>query len=151
VQDNAETTGKLDGSEADLTRFLQELVGLADQSDNAHQGPLLHLQFGDVLTLTSLAGSGGICYLTIAALLPHSDRLDYLPQPSAQAIGMSNIYTENEFLWDADEGRYVIIHKIPIAELLDERDVFDAILNCADDASAWFATANAKHPSSPDN
>jgi hypothetical protein len=43
-----------------------------------------------------------------------------------------------EFLWDADEGRYVALRMVPIVSLPDERSVMDAILATSDLASAWM-------------
>jgi hypothetical protein len=47
-------------------------------------------------------------------------------------------------LWDASEGRYVILHRIGIEHLVDERGLLDAILDAKDRATAWMAQASAE-------
>jgi hypothetical protein len=43
-----------------------------------------------------------------------------------------------EFLWDADEGRYMGLRMVPIGSLPDERSVMDAILATSDLALDWL-------------
>lgn len=116
--------GTLDGSLARITALLRELIQLTghDESDV----PVLELQFGDILTRTTLHALDKN-YLLIMAILPKCG--DSPPAPHGQDM---------EFLWHADDGRYVGLRMIPIGSLPDERSVMDAILATSDKASAWM-------------
>jgi hypothetical protein len=102
-----DTSGELHHSVAEVARFLKELIALADQQ--APGAPVLELQIGEIQTRTSLECSGQYHYLSVTALLPRCEQPHYLPSPftppAAQAGAVSNI----EFLWHADEGRYIAV------------------------------------------
>lgn len=138
--DEPDNTNALDGSAADVKRFLRELAELIGQDPQSHIAPVVELQFGDVFTATSLSVAEGAACLSITALLPRDEQLDYSPHSPAT----SAIVPNGECLWHADEGRYVVVRKMPIAELPDERSVMDTILDTADLAAAWFAEARRR-------
>lgn len=132
----SDTTGALDRSVAGMKRFLRDLVELAGQVDCTHAMPVLELEFGDVLTRTTVSTDEAIPCLSIIALLPRSEQLNYQPSGVIQpAPGKA------EFFWHADDGRYVVIRNIPVADLPDEPSVMDAIMDTSDEAKAWFASA----------
>lgn len=138
-QDSLDPSGALDGTIAGLNRFLRELVEITGQNDGVHAVPVLELQFGDILTTTSLSTADGAACLSITALLPRQAQADSSLLSSAQSAVPSGVAPGCEFLWHADEGRHVVVRKIPIAELPDERSVMDAIMDTSDQAAAWFS------------
>lgn len=127
--------GVLDGSIESLRGFLAELANLVGAGCDAADSPVLHLQFGAIQTMTSVCTGGETPSLSITALLPR--RVPRGPEPAEALAGC-------ELLWDADEGRYVQIRRIPVVSLPTEPGVLDAILEMADDAAAWFASVDAR-------
>ena len=126
MQNDAGTApGTLDGSLARITALLRELIELTGHDEGGV--PVLELQFGDILTRTALHALGQ-SYLVITAMLPTCGDGGYRA-PHGQDM---------EFLWDADEGRYIGLRMVPIGSLPDERSVMDAILATSDMASAWL-------------
>lgn len=126
--------GVLDGSVESLRGFLAELANLVSAGCDTADGPVLLLQFGAIQTMTSVCTGGDMPSLSITALLPR--RVPRGPAPAAAPAGC-------ELLWDADEGRYVQIRRIPVTSLRTEPGVLDAILEMADQAAAWFASVDA--------
>lgn len=97
---------------------------------------MLELQFENILTKTSLAeGSDGASRLSIAAFLPRSDHPDYATRPPEDASS----FETKTFLWDADEGRHVMLRYVPLDAVQDERHLMDAILETFDEAKAWLS------------
>jgi hypothetical protein len=94
---------------------MRELVELTGQG-RADGPPVLELQFDDILTVTSLAAEA--------------------PQPFRPG------YPGGEWLWDASEGRYIILHNIGIERLVDETGLLDAILAAKDQAAAWLLSVS---------
>ena len=54
------------------------------------------------------------------------------PPTALEAAPINSI----DFLWHADEGRYVLVRKVPLRLLTDERSVMDEILATADLAAS---------------
>jgi hypothetical protein len=126
VQHDAGTApGTLDGSPARIKALLRELIELTGDDEGGM--PALELRFGDILTRTALHAPDENA-LVVTAMLPPCGDGGYRP-PHGQHM---------EFLWDADEGRYIGLRLVPIGSLPDERDVLDAILATADMAAAWL-------------
>ncbi|MGZ3241473.1 MAG: hypothetical protein ACXWIN_04000 [Burkholderiaceae bacterium] len=138
-QNQFDSIDMLDGSIAGLNRFLQELVEITGQHDGAHSVPVLVLQFGDIVTTTSLSTAKGAEYLSITAVLPRLEQSDCLPPASVQSALSCGDNDAWESLWHADEGRYVVVRKIPIGDLPDEPSVMDAIMETSDHVAIWFA------------
>lgn len=126
--------GTLDGSVAQVTRFLRELIGMTGQEIEAV--PVLELQLGEILTRTTIQ-TADRSYLLITAIMPKCRRSHYLLQASAE----TSLEDEEDihYLWHADEGRHIGVRRIPIAKLPDERSVMGAILTMADETGAWFS------------
>ena len=122
----------VDGSRSRITGLLRELIELTGDDERAV--PVLELQFGDVLTRTALH-TRDQDYLVITAILPKCGDSGYV---CARSDGAPAPH-DTEFLWDADEGRYIGLRMVPIASLPDERSVMDAILMTSDKAAAWMA------------
>jgi hypothetical protein len=125
--------GTLDGSLSRITALLRELIALT-----GHDGggvPVLELQFGDILTRTTLHALDKN-YLLITAILPKCGDSRHVCVPAG--TGPAPHGQDMEFLWHADEGRYVGLRMVPIRSLPDERSVMDAILATSDQASAWM-------------
>ncbi|WP_143133363.1 hypothetical protein [Pseudoduganella namucuonensis] len=120
---------------AQLTRLLRELVELT--GEEAGPVPMLELQFGDILTRTTVQASDGN-YLVITAMLPQCGEEGYVAQ--ASEVGSTLAAQGMEYLWHADEGRHIGVRRVPLTELTDERGVMDAILTTSDQAAAWFST-----------
>lgn len=144
-QDPTTESGALDGSVAQLIRLLRELVELT--GEEAGDVPMLELQFGEILTRTTVQASGGN-YLVITAMLPPCGDEGYGPGYISQAgEAVSRQAAQGmEYLWHADEGRHIGVRRVPLAELHDERGVMDAILTTSDLAAAWFAARSGGKP-----
>lgn len=125
---NMETFFTPQEAAAHTLRVLTELVELAGQSNDGYAGPMLELQFDGILTRTTFIEEGDIPQLAIAAFLPHSSRR--LEEVSLKPEKM---------LWDAGEGKYVMLRQVPAVQLPDERSLMDAILDTYDQAKAWLA------------
>lgn len=134
LQAEPRNTGTLDGSAAQLSRFLRELIAMSGQESDGV--PMLELQLGEILTRTTLPAPDG-ADLLISALLPPCGDAGYSAQSSEEIATQAALGIE--FLWHVDAGRYIGVRKVPIAKLPDERSVLDAILTTSDQAAAWFA------------
>ena len=140
-QDPTIADGTLDGSVAQVTRFLRELIEMTGQEAQAE--PVLELQLGEILTRTSVQ-TVDRNYLLITAFLPKCRRSHYISQANAAT---SLLAAEGvEYLWHADEGRHIGVRRVPITDLPDERSVMDAILTTADQAAAWFSSRRGSKP-----
>ena len=131
--DVGNASGRLDGSLSRITALLRELIGLTGHDEGAV--PVLELQFGDILTRTTLHALDKN-YLLITAILPKCGDSGLAWVPSATEPAPPG--RDMEFLWHADEGRYIGLRMVPIGSLPDERSVMDAILATSDRASAWM-------------
>lgn len=123
-----------------MHQFLEEMVELTGQIDNTRSTPVLELQFGDIQTITSMSENGKTPCLSITALLPRSNETPKVMQGTNQCSAPEILAKNRDMLWDADEGRYVMVRKIPIADLPDGRSVLDTILDTFDQATDWFAS-----------
>lgn len=119
-----------------INRLLRELMELSGQQ--AADAPVLELLIGEVLTRTSIAPEVADRCLSITALLPKSEQPHYVPRFFSPAAADA-CPPSAEFLWHADEGRYIVVRKVPVAGLRDERGIMDAILATADIARDYFA------------
>ena len=140
-QDPHIADGTLDGSVGQLTRFLRELIAMTGQDET--DVPVLELQFGDILTKTTVQ-TAERHYLVITAYMPQSR-----PHYTSQATAMTSLQDTEEdihYLWHADEGRYVGIRRIPVTNFPDEPSVMDAIMTTSDQASAWFSANRSSKP-----
>ncbi len=126
------------GSASAVLRCLRELVALTGQ-DRTDAPPVLELQFGDILTLTSLAFDAPQPFLCVSVYLPRCALVAAAAPPLA-----SPAYPGGEWLWDASEGRYIILHSIEIGQLADEPGLLDAILAAKDRAGAWLLSVSGK-------
>lgn len=144
-KNNQDTAGELNSSVTEVKRFLMELIVLAAQE--APGAPVLELQIGEILTRTAVELSGNDRYLSITALLPRCEQPHYLPLPFSPLV-VEYSMENTEFLWHADEGRYIVVRKVPVTELPDELSVMDAILTTSDLANTYFASVNTDKPGS---
>jgi hypothetical protein len=121
------TNGMLPGSAEALAQFILHMNELVD-SENASDS-VLELQFGDILTRSSvdLHDNG---YLVVTALFPPSRRFPCIPPPGKR------FHEGVNFLWYSDEGRHILVHRIPAVDLPTERSVLDAVLSTSDAAQA---------------
>lgn len=124
------------GSVAAVLRCMRELVALTGQSQGDGP-PVLELQFDDVLTTTSLAAEAPHPFLCVSVHLPRRE-LAAAAAPPLAGPG----YAGGEWLWDASEGRYIILHNIGIEQLVDETGLLDAILTAKDRAWAWLLSVS---------
>src|SRR6478736_5356057 len=127
MQQNMESFLSPQEAAAHTRRVLSELVELAGQGNQEYTGPMLELQFDDILTRTSFIEDGEIPLLSIAAFLPRTTR-------PLEEVSLK----PEKMLWDAGEGKYVMLRHVPAAVLGDERGVMDAILDTYDQAKAWL-------------
>lgn len=140
--DPPDTSGALDGSVEAVDRFLRDMTALADQKVNAV--PVLELQIGEILAKTSVKTSAGCHYLLVTAFLPSCGQSYCWPGSSPTLGAQAASVGHTEFLWHADEGRYIAMNKIPISALHDERSLMDAILTTCDEADAWLSSVRSK-------
>jgi hypothetical protein len=124
------------GSAAAVLRCLRELVELTGQ-DSAGGPPVLELQFDEIVTLTSLAADAPQPFLCVSVYLPRRALVAAAAPPLA-----SPGYAGGEWLWDASEGRYIVLHNIGIEQLADETALLDAILAAKDRAGAWLSSVS---------
>jgi hypothetical protein len=82
--------------------------------------------------------------LSVTALLPAGGKLRFVAEPAQPAAAAG---PKIEFLWHADEGRYVVMRSMPVTDFPDEASVMDAILDTSDRARAWYAAACASQES----
>jgi hypothetical protein len=144
-QDPTISAGTLDGSVAEITRFLCELIELAGQEGRAV--PVLELQLGEILTRTTVQTSDRN-YLLITAYMPKCQHSYYISQ-SDEATSLQAA-EGIEYLWHADEGRHIGVRRILITDLPDERSVMDTILTTSDQAAAWFSSRRDSKPATKD-
>jgi hypothetical protein len=133
-QESTNAAGPLDGSAAQVIRFLRELIEMT--GEEAQSVPVLELQLGDILTRTTVQSDDGY-YLLITAFLPKCRNAGYIAQASAAVSKQAE--QGIEYLWHADEGRHMGVRRVALADLPDERSVMDAILTTSDQAAAWFS------------
>lgn len=114
---------------AQVKQLLAELTTLT--GDTVHARPVLELLIGEILTRTSVEPAGQDLYLSVTGLLPPCDAL--LPPHAVMPAELDEQERRGfELLWHADEGRYIVVRKIALRNLSDERSVMDEILNTAD-------------------
>jgi len=134
-EDWTEQSGELNGSASQLHAFVRELIEMTGRRDAAPD--VLELQFGDVLTRTSVQEAER-SWLMVMAYLPKCRGSQFAP---SESVALSAPASGNlEIFWHADEGRYVGIRRIPVTDLPSERSVMDAVLATAEDAAAWFSS-----------
>lgn len=133
TEQNGEQNGELNGNPSKVNAFVRELIEMTGQLDAAPD--VLELQFGDVLTRTSVQ-IAEFSWLVTMAFLPKCGDSQFMPQ-AAMVLSLP-VGGNLELFWHADEGRYVGIRRTLVSELPDERSVMDAILATAEDAAAWF-------------
>jgi hypothetical protein len=126
------------GSTAAVLRCMRELVELTGQ-DRTDGPPVLELQFDDIVTLTSLAADAPQPFLCVSVYLPRRTLAPCAAPPLATPA-----YPGGEWLWDASEGRYIVLHNIDIRQLADEPGLLDAILAAKDRAGAWLLSVTGK-------
>lgn len=147
---HGENIGKGVGSLIDDTvvrmqRFLAELVEFSGQTENDYGAPVIELQFGDVMTITSLLLDVPGPSLSITTLLPCQEEAGFFDMSYCWNFFSDTTLTmQSELLWHADKGHYVMLRQIPILDLLDERSVMDAILDASSDAANWLASVSGK-------
>ncbi|MCA1325674.1 hypothetical protein [Herbaspirillum sp. alder98] len=132
-----------DISGQEVKQLLLDLMRYSGQQAAAR--PALELQIGDILTRTSVEPAGIDLYLSVTGLLPPCDA----PMTASMAplAALSDERPDScDFLWHADEGRYVLVRKIALRSLTDERGVMDEILNTADLATRCFDEIRPKSP-----
>lgn len=122
-----------------MQRFLQEMVDFVDQTDIRYAVPVIELQLGAVLTVTSLLLKSPGPSLSITAFLPRQGATPYRDVLHAMSVGgYQGIVGGGEFFWHAEQGCFVVVRLVPVLDFQDERSVLDAILDLADDAFNWF-------------
>jgi hypothetical protein len=145
-QHSLDTNGKLDGTAEGMKRLLEELVELAGQNDQSQSSPVLELQFGDVLTKTTLSVRRGVQCLSVRALLPRIEESHFMSRSSRLLASTPASESETELRWHAGEGRYVVDCNTPISELPRDASVLDTIIDTSEQARAWFSVVGACAP-----
>ncbi len=132
---------RIDGSPAAMRAFLIELAELSGQPAAAGADgvlePVVELLLGEITTIATLVEHPAP-ELCISAVLPLQQGA---AQPDASAA-MRAAASGCEYLWHADQGRAVLLRRVPLARLADEPSVMDAMLDTADVARAIVAAAN---------
>lgn len=120
----------------EIKQLLFDLMALSGQEAAAR--PALELLIGDILTRTSVEPEGQDLYLCVTGLLPpcrtHTAPAAVLASAldEAERVGV-------DLLWHADRGRYIVVRRIALRRLADERAVMDGILDTADMAQRCAA------------
>lgn len=141
MQDDAmfdELTGQ------EIKRFLGELTTLSGQAPAPR--PVLELLLGDIFTSTSIEPEGQDLYLCVTGLLPPGVAPPCTTYALAALLAAALDEAERagcELLWHADQGRCILVRKISLHTLADERSVMDAILDTADLAQRCLVEAGA--------
>lgn len=123
-------------SAQEVKHLLLDLISLSGQNAGAY--PALELQIGEIVTRTSVEPAGLDLYLAVTGLLPPCAGAPCLPALSEPSTLLGEESLPFDFLWHADHGRYIVVRKIPLHTLSDERAVMDEILDTADIASRCF-------------
>ncbi|WP_252716965.1 hypothetical protein [Herbaspirillum sp. B65] len=123
-----------------VSRLLRELIGLTGQPDATVA--TLELQLGEIFTRTLIDPETPDRHLAITALLPRCEQPHYLPRMFSPP-GAPPLPPQTDFLWHADQGCYIVVQRIAVAELPDERSIMDAILVTADIARDYHLAINA--------
>jgi hypothetical protein len=131
------------GIEAALAAF-RELAGLVVPGQADQGAPVLELRFGGVDTRTTLLSQGNKLQLRIDVTLFRFE-VELLPQlrrfvefPEAQ--GGWNMLSRKA------DGSQVVVRTIPLAVPLDDRTVLNAVLDAANEVSAWHESASCAIP-----
>ncbi len=127
----------------EVRQLLLDLMQYAGQRSAVH--PVLELEIDGIVTRTLVEPAGIDLYLCVTATLPPCDA----PVTAAMAAPAALADTSPDscdFLWHADEGRYVLVRKIPLRRLTDERSVMDEILFTADLAAQCFDEIQPEPP-----
>ncbi len=123
-----------------VNRLLRELIGLTGQPDASVA--VLELQLGEIFTRTLIDPETSDHHLAITALLPRCEQPHYLPRMFSPA-GAPPLPPQTDFLWHADQGCYIVVQRIAVDALADERSIMDAILLTADIARDYHLAINA--------
>lgn len=134
LQDGPVSLTQFDGSPGAILSFMREMVELTGQG-SAGVAPVLELQFDHVVTFTSLNTASPRPALCIVVHLPRDPAWRY----ASPAHQMALLSSGGELLWDAGEGRYVMLETVSIDQLPDECSLFDAVLDAKDRALEWLA------------
>lgn len=127
----------LDGSATAMLRCLSQLSACV--AADRPSLPILELQFGDIVTVTTLSQTDHAPHLVIAVLLPRTPMPQFCDSYDAHW---------GDLLWDADEGRHVVLRSLALSALPDERSVLDAIMDSKDAASGWLRRLGRPDPDS---
>lgn len=146
LRQTLDTTVQFDSSVNCVKRLLKELVELAGQADEIQSAPVLELQFGEVLTKTTLSVNRGIQCLSVVAELPRTEKLNHVCPSSRPVVSPAMPDSQTELLWHADEGRYMIVSNTPVSELSEDVSVMDTILDTSEQARAWFSVVSTCAP-----
>jgi hypothetical protein len=122
--------------------FLREMAVLAGQGDAGEPGdagdnPVLELQIGDIVAVTTIKLIDGAEYLVVTAWLPISTQSRYLPARTEECCAGHAPSRKATILWNAERQRYVATRLTLTQDLKDDRRVMDTILETVDEASAW--------------
>lgn len=134
LQDSPDSLTQFDGTPGAILSFMREMVELTGQG-RAGMTPVLELQFDHVVTFTSLNAEPPRPELCIVVHLPRDAGSQYV-SPLHQVVPLA---AGGELLWDAGEGRYVMLETVSIDRLTDECSLFDAVLDAKDRALDWLA------------
>lgn len=135
-----------DISGQEVRQLLLDLMQYCGQERAAR--PVLELEIGEILTRTSVEPAGIDLYLSVTATLPPCDA-PVIASMSAPAALSQTAPGTCDFLWHADEGRYVLVRKIALHTLTDERAVMDEILVTADLAAQCLDEIRPQPPRRP--
>lgn len=124
-----------------MARLLRELVQITTQAESTSEPPMLELQFGDIVTSTTLLANDDMQCLVIIAQLPRSGHS--IRSRGCQPSWSSSLSPplELELAWHADKGCYLALKQMAISEFTDEASVLDDILDTADRSRNWYISA----------
>ncbi|WP_231502449.1 hypothetical protein [Herbaspirillum sp. RV1423] len=129
-----------------VDRLLSDLIEMTGQASISPR--VLELQIGEIFTRTAVE-RGAEHFLSVTASLPKCEQPHYLPLPVMPPAATSQRLSSVDFLWHADEGRYIVVRKIPLGCFSDERSVMDAILETADIAGEYLIAVQSGQADNP--
>jgi len=131
------------GVEAALAAF-RELAELVVPSQADQAAPVLELRFGGVDTRTTLLLQGNKLQLRIDVTL-HRFEVELLPQ-LRQFVEFPEAQGGWNMLSRKADGSQVVVRTIPLAMPLDDRTLLNAVLDAANEVSAWYESASCAIP-----
>jgi hypothetical protein len=132
--------GDLSGSFKRCLLFLAGLETMKGQHQLTDDVSAVEFLLDDVAIVASMEPDGCMPYLLLAALpMPPDESSLGARCRHLQKHGTASPGANLNVVWDSAAGTYVLLRKIPIETLYNERALLDAVVEMASNASQWRA------------